>query len=531
MTMGMGELLIELRKTESLPFLFVGSGMSIRYIEAPGWEQLLRKFATSANSSEFYFEQIRDKAIRQLMTDSKDIHDPSILYPLIASLIEEDFNRTWYVSERYAESRINYAKEVKEGISPFKLELSEYFKSISLAEPKLSHEIQLLRDLSAKSIAGIITTNYDCLMENMFPEFTPYIGQEELIFSNSYSVSEIYKIHGCCSKPNSIIINKTDYFDYNNKNAYLAAKLLTIFVEHPIVFMGYSIQDDDIQRILKSIIDCLSPDKLKELQKRLIFVEWDNGIDNAEIAHYTHDFGNRKHIEMTRVRISDYSELYKMLLQIKSHYPTKMIRRIKEDIYNLTLTTNPRTNLFAVNTLEDITDEDEIEYVFGIGALEIGRRGYKSVEAHELYTDVVLDNQGFNIDFIVENTIPALISSSTRHLPVYKYLSQYTKEIPENLKSYMNTSYDEAFMTPSLYDIRKARPNDTWEDIVRSSVSLSTKFNRLSALPVNKVDVDVLYNYLEEILQETGVLLLSTRKSLIKKLIRQYDWLRYSSDK
>ena len=64
-------------------------------------------------------------------------------------------------------------------------------------------------------------------------------------------IAEIYKIHGSVQNPESIVINKADYQKFYDKGKYLAAKLMTIFMEYPIIFIGYSISDSDIQAILK----------------------------------------------------------------------------------------------------------------------------------------------------------------------------------------------------------------------------------------------------------------------------------------
>ena len=93
-------------------------------------------------------------------------------------------------------------------------------------------------------------------------------------------IAEIYKIHGSVQNPESIVINKADYQKFYDKGKYLAAKLMTIFMEYPIIFIGYSISDSDIQAILsdagtirKYELSILNP-KIETLQKRFIFVEY-----------------------------------------------------------------------------------------------------------------------------------------------------------------------------------------------------------------------------------------------------------------
>jgi hypothetical protein len=49
------------------------------------------------------------------------------------------------------------------------------------------------------NVDGIITTNWGLFIEQIFPDYKPYIGQKELLFSNPQQIAEIYKIHGCCS--------------------------------------------------------------------------------------------------------------------------------------------------------------------------------------------------------------------------------------------------------------------------------------------------------------------------------------------
>jgi len=70
-------------------------------------------------------------------------------------------------------------------------------------------EFSCLKLLGKRSIAGVITTNYDQMAEDLFDGFLVFVGQETLLFSAIQGIAEIYKIHGCCQHPESLIINLT----------------------------------------------------------------------------------------------------------------------------------------------------------------------------------------------------------------------------------------------------------------------------------------------------------------------------------
>ena len=161
--------------------------------------------------------------------------------PAIAKLLEKDYNDAVLTLKKYQEFRFNHKGQLNNNDSALKIAISEYL--LKAQYDSTNKEIKLLRQLGKRSLSGIITTNYDILLEQLFPEYTVYVGQEELLFNNISGIGEIYKIHGSITKPNSLVLTSADYLEFEKNASYLIAKLLTIFLEYPVIFMGYSLSD------------------------------------------------------------------------------------------------------------------------------------------------------------------------------------------------------------------------------------------------------------------------------------------------
>lgn len=515
-------ILKRLIKNDHLPLLFVGSGLSIRYLGLENWEGLLRKFAQIATDNEFAYEMYVQRA--------KAFECKEGLQPKVAELIEHDFNMLWFKDVRFKESREQSAEELRRGVSPFKIEIARYMRERSQTHnPEYAAEIALFKQLEMKSIGGVLTTNYDSFIEDVFTNYTKYVGQEELLFSTLQGISEIYKIHGCCSKPESIVINEADYVDFTENNAYLAAKILTIFLEHPIIFIGYSLADKNIETILKSIVKCLSIENLNRIKERLIFVVRAKEGEAEEISTYSKSFENGKSIEMTRVRLENYEALYQALLENQAKYNAPMLRRLKQDIYELVLTNKP-TGRMRVMNLEDDKLED-VEVVVGVGVLaNFGQIGYAGISAVELYSDVIFDDRDFDAESIVQLALPVLLTSNSQSLPMNKYLFKFTGEIPERVKLAIKNNFDDLLSGT----VKKNREKSIYRNETVSSLSRQLSVEKcLQVLPYLKkenINIAELSNFIRGILKDDQTVLSTGNpgfKTDLKRAIRIYDYLKY----
>lgn len=357
-----------INKFNSPPFLFIGSGITRRYLNLPNWEGLLQHFTQIVSKDEFLYSSYVNRA-------NKMECEAGIL-PKVAELLQVDFDAKWYMDSNIRNLSSSNLELVRNGLSPFKAEIAEYIKRTSKINTDYSEEINFLSKISEKSISGVITTNYDTFLEEHFRGFTTYVGQKQLIFSPIQGVAEIYKIHGSVDEPKSIIINEEDYIEFNNRSSYLAAKLMTIFMEYPIIFMGYSISDTNIQRIIKSIVDCLDISQLKMLENRFVFIEYVKDMVNYEISSHTIVIDGIP-LTMKKIRLDDYMILYKALEGKKTKLPVKLLRRFKQELYQYTITNRLTSNL-RVASLDDARVTDE-ELVMAIGKVsDIGLKGLSS---------------------------------------------------------------------------------------------------------------------------------------------------------
>lgn len=401
----------------SAPFLFIGSGFSRRYIGLETWSDLLARFC--ANISEYGL---------YLSNANGDL-------PRTASLIADDFNPMWWKHPEFEASKQEYGKEVTEKSASLKYEIARYLRGLSLEYKDKGLEDEI-KALSQMNVDGIITTNWDLLLEDLFPDYKVFIGQEELIFSNPQSIAEIYKIHGCSSRPSSLVLTEDDYNDFQNKNPYLAAKLITIFVEHPVIFLGYSINDPHIQTIIGSIAECVGGEKLKQFEENLIFVERPDKGQQDAFEGATITIGTSK-VRVTLIRTNDFTKIYSAVEATKRKIPARVLRYCKEQMYELVKSTNPEVKL-AVRDLDDIGEKDDIEFVVGVGVAKeynereekvterqkevMTLRGYAGVTVDDVFQDVIREKSEYDAKQLLESTYPLFRKLSNSYIPSFRYL-------------------------------------------------------------------------------------------------------------
>ncbi len=256
----------QLQKMACQPILFVGSGLPIRYVDGPNWDALLNRLATECPEIKreyAYFKQTHENPIDVGQAFSELYKewawgDGRDNFP--EELFEDSFSSSVYIKHRVA--------EIFDDLVPSSVD--------NIDSDDHSAEIQRLREIRPHAI---VTTNYDGLLELIFPDYEPVIGQKILRTSHA-SFGELFKIHGCYSEPESIVLTRDDYNEFETRKKYLSAKLLTYFAEHPLLFVGYSASDPNIKAIISDIDEILSAGG--DLIPNIYLLQWDPNAETID---------------------------------------------------------------------------------------------------------------------------------------------------------------------------------------------------------------------------------------------------------
>lgn len=508
------------------PFLFLGSGITRRYYNLPDWKNLLIHFANEVKKDDFAFSSYENRA--------NGLEQPKGLYPLIAELIQRDYDAKWFNDENIRHIDQETAEKIKNGLSPFKAELAHFIKINSILNRNYDDEISLLRKLSERNLSGVITTNYDLFIEQIFNNFKTYIGQRQLIFSSILGIAEIYKIHGSVDNPESIVINEKDYIEFDNNCPYLAAKLMTIFMEYPIIFVGYSLSDQNIKNIMAAMVSCLDESQVKQLGERFIFVEYSSEADDITITPHSILLGKNT-LTIQKIVLKDFKVLYKALAKKQAKIPVKILRRFKDDIYQFVVENKP-TSTLKVAAIDDKRIKDE-DLILAIGtAKEFGHKGLSGVDLNDWYRNIVLDDLKFTPDDLLSETYVNLNKQNSGNIPVFKLLEKAKSEHHAIREESGKIKFDD-FINRTLMKRRNSIKYKSIEDILSDNgIPLDNKCLLIACLKEEQTRIDELENFLKGLFQDNLNILHdktvnSNLKSNIRRLIRIYDYLKWRTHK
>ncbi|CAK6490698.1 hypothetical protein PANNVG_01005 [Pantoea sp. Nvir] len=385
------------------PILFVGAGFSMRYLEgAYSWPSLLEKINIELTGNNEIFIDLRRK---------HNHRDYGVDYSSVAGELEMIFEETLIKDRngKFKDLNDEYFELAGEDyeITRFKLFIS---KLVNIKNTKfVNDEIALLSNAS-KNIASVITTNYDHFIEGTLG-FRTVIGNE-LLLSNPYG--SVYKIHGCISKPSSIIITKNDYDKFNTKNELIRAQLLSLFIHNPIIFIGYSISDSNIKNVLRTIFSYIpkETDVADEIRKNFLLIERYENINATDVITHDIDIEGIGIIKINKVITDDFSSIYRAIGELKLPVSVMDIRRV-EDVFRK-IKEGGDIKVKLVGDLDSLSND---ELVLAVGSVKIIKYHFQTLsEMMENYFDIIDESNKELVELLDKQVI-----SSRTHIPAYGF--------------------------------------------------------------------------------------------------------------
>ena len=371
-----------------IPMLFIGSGISRRYLKNyPSWDELIQSVADKIGVTKSQLI-----AIRQSITDTTPDETPGRINAKIGSELTQIFRKK-VLEEKIDLADIFTEDEIKlidnKNISFTKMLICKMLSSYEVyGHHKEISEFKKLQN----HIGVVVTTNYDKFLErDLFNNFDVFYEQTQYYMTETTGIGEVYKIHGSVDSPNSIIFTADDYDHFRNNLRVVAAKLLNLALEYPIIFIGYSLEDENVMEILNTLIDSLNKEQLANLSKNLIYVSWKK---NEYFLKESEKIVQRdgKTLRMTNISTDNYYVLYKYLQKFIPSEKPERVRKYKKMIKSLVIKSNGGQATIIANTdIDKLNNENRLVVAFG-EVNEFALKGISGISVKDL-VNWVLDQK------------------------------------------------------------------------------------------------------------------------------------------
>lgn len=489
---------------KNYPIVFIGSGISKRYLQGyPTWEELLSEYWQKTNQEiDFYnyLLTIKEKYKNTIHDDADLDHK---IYTEAATKIENDFNRM-FTESIFTLEGLDAKRVFSENISPFKYSVCQRFSKISLRPDVNREELSSFKVLLKKA-KMIITTNYDAFIEHLLLEqgITPklYVGNNGF-FEDTVGWSELYKIHGDIKDPQSIIISTEDYKNYDEKAILISAKILSNMIKNPILFIGYSLTDRNVKKLLSDFSSQLPKEDGRKSAERIILIQHKPREQTVITKQIT---DQQLQVTYTSVETDNYKEIYDEISTVDEGLSPYDVLRYQRAIKTLIVNEGEKGKLDTL--LVSPSDLDKLEESVKQGknlVVALGDKKYVFTQIKEInyLEDYLFDKNEISsklaIDFI-------LGLNNTLRLPFSKIIANCNfKELnlPPKLLSRLNERIVRHgrldLMTDSI-KLDKVNADKDFHEIETIKKSAFSKQKELCVIIKNikKIESESLKNYVK----------------------------------
>lgn len=276
--------------------LFVGTGFS-KYItngKAPSWIELMAQITNKIDKKNILLNQLFN------INKDGDVKDTVYDLTIIAQILEAEYRRN--------------KKDIKSVVAEI---INETVNEKTIDKEKLE-ELQAF--FKKYPSVNIITTNYDTIFSDYILPNSSRVFVEGGPIPRLNSHQNIFHIHGCITKPKSIVLTLNDYFNFQNSQNYFARKFFTLLQETTVCVLGYSLGDFNLNTILSEV----NNNKTNSFRKNDLYYISRTDVPEIISGFYSFTYG---------IKTLELTEVNEFFNQIDKTYPKA--KEILEKITNL----------------------------------------------------------------------------------------------------------------------------------------------------------------------------------------------------
>ena len=421
------------------PIMLIGAGISKRYMEGYlDWTELLRSVAERIG--------VPNKTFIAYLADAKNSNGKTDLAEVASELrkklIEDIKNESIDPDELFdeEEKKLYYA-----AVDPIKILVSSLCQLNKIRDgEKTSIELESFKKLD-KVVPCVVTTNYDLFLErSIFSTFKVYSNVSDYYYSDSEGIGEIFKIHGTVSKPSTMVVTQEDYEELRKKSKLVTAKILSALCDYPLVILGYSMDDEDVKEIINDLIYSLSEDKLQEVEKNIIYVEYVEDEDGFRKKNRVFPFEN-KTMTISTIGTDNFKMIFDELSNMTPTMSPLAIRKARQMVKEIVLSEDGANgvSLIGVDRIDDISTDKLVIAFADRDTIQRMKSNLNFYSNNQMIEDILNDKFRYSPEDVVnffdrdKNRL-----SSNEYFPVFHFarLTGIKKEdFSPKLKSFYET--------------------------------------------------------------------------------------------
>ena len=302
------------------------------------------------------------------------------------------------------------------------------------------------------------------------------------------------------------------YTNFNERYELIRAQLLSLFIHNPIIFLGYSVSDENIKSILRTIFSYVEPntEQASKIRNNFLLVEYDEGSQSTEVIEHDIDIEGQATIRINKIKTDNFSELYRSIGDLRLQASAMDIRKVQSVFMDIVA-----GGEIKVKITEDLDSLENSEKIIAIGSEKSINYSYHN--AHSIlanYFEIIEESNFQVIQLIDEITI-----QSSQWFPIFGFSTANDKLTKVNHLKEQQRDKIEKYITDLSSSCEK--PHNNINAIYTDTTIIKSRKDDVLLWNIyqGNIDLDELESYLKGF---------KSKETLYRKILCFYDLKKFA---